>query len=1612
MLKRALALCLFCVCASTSAFAVPLVVDNVTSMQPLLPELLWQADPEGQQTIESISTPEAQTGFASLRNGFPLRATGPVWLKLTLLKAQRSALTPAPQGGSPLVSINLGRFNGGNAQVFLRETGEGVVAHTRWTRTDVGPNENLVVPAFGATPQTIFIRLPEVPGLWFQPTVQPQENITAPLLPPDQLLPGLVVLACLVCLLRALKERAAWRLWAAVFLGFVLADIILPLPLLHEKLTYANLPAMLAPGLSLLLLPHLGRAMLGTNKSAPVHDMLLSCFSLVGIAAALVPLLPGYQWLTRLFPLWPLLLFPLLPVCFWALQDKRRGALAFTGICIMPFMGAALSFWAMEATLPSPMAAQGSLWGLAIGGLSLALVRGPHAARSADQQSLDASFPLLQNMGEETGNAPSLLPQNNPFPLLPTANQNNAPAQPGQSPAAGLQPQQEQGSHEAGDSLEAAFSATLAEQQMALARKQAEQEQITPGNGTADTSGAGSTSVSADGTLETILFPLAEEAPATPNETGAPSPTAATSPVATAAPQASAPPAASAAHRPATQPSPVQAPRPVATAPKQPTQANRHEDNTLTMAQAASHANLGSLLGDELLSMDAGPAKSPASSTEMGLLGSSLSMPAATSTPAAQGQPAQPAALQQGLTLAPSSQPLRKTPPTAVAATAPQLLKPTSAGQGMQAKQALPTLEMPAPQKRAEQTPAVAKPATNSPALELPALDLPPAGSSSTAAGATMAERLMQAKGLAPKPQTESNQQEDTLSPGFGSIAALLRPQAAPAPQAQGPVTHSIATGQSPALAAAKAPVPQQPRKGAVPGHAPALSIFNLTSIIKRVDHSLEPRIKQKGVIFSWVLDPRLPTLLKGDAFGLYSTLSGLLSDSIDATDAGFVQLAVRHIHTESTGPLILCFTITDTGPEKRTLAHQSQGQHFATANGGSFTLEYSPTHGPLITITAQFELPTALVETPDAASVTTKATAMETPAPSAPQAAEKTAAQGHASGAAKVPLSQRLANAPRPQQDATATKQPGATGTATTVQVPTPATTTAGPQVQPATAKNTTAEPAPVAKPSAVAPATQPELPVQAVTVAPASPQAQSAPAKEATPSPTLKAMPQLVVTPAVVSRQVRPGKAEATPAQPEVNPAQPKAKPAQPEAKPMQPTSAQTMEPKASPATEAQEPPQQATSARVVQLASVKAGQEAKASASAAPQGAAAATTPVHILVSDMTTSNLRLISHYLNQHSLPHKECKGMQAIMDACSQEPANLIIVDADMPEDDLKTMLHKVHSVETANNWAPAAILALISHQGQEERMRAIGAHHILHKPFGKDEFVNMVHKAVPSLHNGSVSKNEFTPPTPAPAPGPEMPTHSSEPYIQRLLAGGMADARPNGTKDEGRETAKGLSTRAAIAGVLERTGAVLPGAGQASTAAAAAALVANKVAMQREKKLEALNKGRAKSTSPAVRKITVVQKPFSPENSTPRQGAVPVRMQRPAPPAQPQSTSIALPGIEGATINAQMLPLAPGLVLSLRDALAMCDKATQDNSIGAIEEAMETISQKAAVFQLDKLEKMASCVQRAAAAKDSEAVATLMEDMRTFALRHIAAVEECFRNYMDESAEGANGKP
>lgn len=369
---------------ASGAEARLLSANLVREPQSLLPYFSWLPDADGSLTIESISSGSLEERFAPLADGIPLKGSGPVWIRLAMLKQTAGGAELAPAESSRLI-MNLGALPPGGARLYISQSPGPIDAEGVWHGEDVASHEPVLLPEPGLLPMSVYIRLAEMPGLWFSPTVAPQ-NATAPdLLPWELILPGLMIAAAIACLLRALAEKAAWAVWAAAFLGCCLAQAVLPLPALSQGLRFAALPSLMAPGLALILLPHVGRCMFRTDRGEPLKDALLYLCSFAGLLLALAPLLPGFQWLTRLFPLWPLLLAPLLPLC--AALSGRPGALAYAGACFMPVLGAAASLYALKDPLLHPLAAQGSLWGLALGGIGLALARVPAPEQEPEEQT-------------------------------------------------------------------------------------------------------------------------------------------------------------------------------------------------------------------------------------------------------------------------------------------------------------------------------------------------------------------------------------------------------------------------------------------------------------------------------------------------------------------------------------------------------------------------------------------------------------------------------------------------------------------------------------------------------------------------------------------------------------------------------------------------------------------------------------------------------------------------------------------------------------------------------------------------------------------------------------------------------------------------------------------------------------------------------------------------------------------------------------------------------------------------------------------------------------------------------------------------------------------------
>ena len=330
----------------SAASGAVLNVDAVTKTEPLMPYLNWLADPEGTYTLENVSSPLLSNDFSPLAGGVPLKDQGPVWAQLLLVKTPPSADGGMPSGRGNRVSISLGKLPPGKTVLYLTEAGSPLKPGPGQTLASYEP---VALPDPGLDGLVAYLRMDETPGFWFAPVISPLKDLSPPLVPPDLLLPGLLLLGIVVCLLRAVAEKILWPFWAALFLGCVLAECLLPLPILRSGIRWLDLPALLAPGTALILLPHVGRCLFRKSGIPGLLDSLLALYSLPGLALCLAPLAPGMGWLLRLFPLWPLLLTPLLPLCLSVLAGKRPGALVFTGACALPVIGAATAFYAIAA---------------------------------------------------------------------------------------------------------------------------------------------------------------------------------------------------------------------------------------------------------------------------------------------------------------------------------------------------------------------------------------------------------------------------------------------------------------------------------------------------------------------------------------------------------------------------------------------------------------------------------------------------------------------------------------------------------------------------------------------------------------------------------------------------------------------------------------------------------------------------------------------------------------------------------------------------------------------------------------------------------------------------------------------------------------------------------------------------------------------------------------------------------------------------------------------------------------------------------------------------------------------------------------------------------------
>lgn len=354
------------VVASRAWAQSPVPSTLVQAATPMLPYMDWLVDPSGTLTVEDMAAPAQQSAFRPLNVDKIDRESGTVWLRFTL----------AP------------RVVDTRPSTYLLDMGEGVPGtptlyvpkHNVLTNTttwqDFTPSQRSIflMPDAQTSPTTAYIKMSGMPGLWFAPMLRTPHNAATAL---ERLLrPAVIVVlgvVMLLCLLRGLAERGEWRFWTSLYTGAALLHSVWGVPMLAKgAVPMEEIAAVLAPGVALMLLPHVGRHLMRTREKSKIIDLQYILLALPGAALALLPLVPGFSWTIRYLDLWPLGTLLLVPTTLGAWMMGLAGARRFLLGCLLPPLATAAGLLGIGYSVPTPLLATAPLWGVALSALIIA----------------------------------------------------------------------------------------------------------------------------------------------------------------------------------------------------------------------------------------------------------------------------------------------------------------------------------------------------------------------------------------------------------------------------------------------------------------------------------------------------------------------------------------------------------------------------------------------------------------------------------------------------------------------------------------------------------------------------------------------------------------------------------------------------------------------------------------------------------------------------------------------------------------------------------------------------------------------------------------------------------------------------------------------------------------------------------------------------------------------------------------------------------------------------------------------------------------------------------------------------------------------------------------
>ncbi|MDR0466453.1 MAG: response regulator, partial [Deltaproteobacteria bacterium] len=347
-------------------------VSQVQDALPFKPFLDWMLDPGGRLNIQEISSADRQNSFEPLDSRFPPHQSGTLWLRFTL--EQRHLLESRP----PALLLDMGDNVPGVPLLMVPKiTSPG--GAVEWQNIVPGRQGLFLLPEAQALPLTMYVRLDGLPSLWFAPMLRTPQNAATAL---ERMVYPAVLTALgvvmLLCLLRVPTDRGQCRVWMGLYVGAALVHAVYGMPAAPEGVVpIRELPGVLAPGIALMLLPHVGRHLMRTREKSRSLDIQYQLLSLPGVVPALLPLVPNLAWTSWYLALWPLVAVLFVPTSLGACIAGLPGARRFLLACLLSMSGATVGILGMLEILSSPLLSAGPLLGVALGALFVAGVASP-----------------------------------------------------------------------------------------------------------------------------------------------------------------------------------------------------------------------------------------------------------------------------------------------------------------------------------------------------------------------------------------------------------------------------------------------------------------------------------------------------------------------------------------------------------------------------------------------------------------------------------------------------------------------------------------------------------------------------------------------------------------------------------------------------------------------------------------------------------------------------------------------------------------------------------------------------------------------------------------------------------------------------------------------------------------------------------------------------------------------------------------------------------------------------------------------------------------------------------------------------------------------------------